>query len=95
MQTADIDWNTLYRKERDYAWVSTVKLSHILRQCNTAPNVRVLDIGCGTGQLCRDLVHRGCQVLGIDTASEAIGIAKAPTILPKEVIEFTVGSIEQ
>lgn len=38
-------------------------------------NTRVIDIGCGTGALCRDLYVRGFKVLGVDTSPVAVEIA--------------------
>lgn len=39
--------------------------------------VRVLDAGCGTGQLCCDLAERGAEVVGIDISPQLIAIAEA------------------
>lgn len=36
-----------------------------------------LDIGCGTGQLTRELSHRGYKCLGIDVSSSAVKLATA------------------
>jgi demethylmenaquinone methyltransferase/2-methoxy-6-polyprenyl-1,4-benzoquinol methylase len=40
-----------------------------------APGVRVLDLGCGTGDLCRDASVRGAEVVGLDPAARMIEIA--------------------
>lgn len=51
-----------------------------------------LDVGCGTGQLARDLYHRGYQVTGIDISTEAISQAQASTIYTQG-ITFAVRDI--
>ena len=95
MSTANFDWNTQYNNDRDYKWLSTGQLTRILNRTNTPNAARVLDIGCGTGQLCRDLVHRGFRVRGVDISSVAIEQAKQSTILPSSRISFTVCDIEK
>jgi 2-polyprenyl-3-methyl-5-hydroxy-6-metoxy-1,4-benzoquinol methylase len=40
-----------------------------------------LDAGCGTGALSRWLAARGCSVLGVDAASEMVGVANKSTRL--------------
>src|SRR5687768_5232806 len=39
------------------------------------PAIRVLDIGCGSGEFCRLAVGRGATVCGIDAAGPMIEIA--------------------
>jgi SAM-dependent methyltransferase len=51
----------------------------ILRRAGLAPGMRVLDLGCGAGDvsmLAASLVGPGGQVLGIDQAESAIGKAR-------------------
>ena len=95
MSTQNIDWNTPYNNERDYAWLPTARLTHILDHVNTTNAETVLDVGCGTGQLCRDLVHRGFRVRGVDMSSTAIAQAKKSTTLPINSIEFAVCDVEK
>ena len=41
------------------------------------PGERILDIGCGTGHLAREIVARGAEVLGTDASPEMIAQARA------------------
>lgn len=50
----------------------------------------MLDIGCGTGQLARDLFHRGYEVIGIDLSEAAIDLARSSTIYSGKGINFEV-----
>src|SRR5215203_1873599 len=49
----------------------------------------VVDLGCGTGLLARELIDAGYRVLGIDISAEMIGIARSRA--PEA--EFRVGSL--
>lgn len=40
------------------------------------PKTRVLDLGCATGYLARELIKKNCQVWGIDNDSKALTKAK-------------------
>ncbi|SDL65830.1 Trans-aconitate methyltransferase [Catalinimonas alkaloidigena] len=41
------------------------------------PGERVLDLGCGSGQLTAQLAERGCEVVGIDSSADMIADAQA------------------
>ena len=55
---------------------------------------RVLDAGCGTGQLSEELALRGCQVVAADISPSLIQVARSriPTHLQKN-IEFVTGDM--
>ena len=55
---------------------------------------RVLDAGCGTGQLSEELALRGCQVVAADISPSLIQVARSriPTHLQKN-IEFITGDM--
>ncbi len=89
------DWNTQYKNDRDYVWLSTNRLAYVLSRVDAPKSSRALDIGCGTGQLCRDLVHRGFTVRGIDYSDAAIRQARQSTVLPIDTIRFDVCDIEK
>lgn len=93
MHQKKLDWNSSYSAERDYQWTKTSQLTHVLTKTGVSTSDHVLDIGCGTGQLCRDLFHRGYTVMGVDVSSEAVRIAKSSTIF-NEGISFEVANIE-
>ena len=40
------------------------------------PVVNVLDVACGTGDMCVELLKRGCTVTGVDLSEEMLVIAK-------------------
>jgi magnesium-protoporphyrin O-methyltransferase len=55
---------------------------------------RVLDAGCGTGQISLELASRGAQVVGVDISNNLINVAKRrlPSQLSKK-IDFKVGDM--
>jgi magnesium-protoporphyrin O-methyltransferase len=55
---------------------------------------RVLDAGCGTGQISLELAARGAQVVGVDISNNLINVAKRrlPSQLSKK-IDFRVGDM--
>ena len=55
---------------------------HLLRRAHFAPGMRVLDIGCGSGEVTRAvarLVGPGGSVLGVDGSPAALAAAEAAT----------------
>ena len=89
-----INWNDAYASGRDYVYLSRQEIDKILTYLGSnIEQTQVLDLGCGTGQLTRELFHRGFKkVVGIDGSEKAISFAKAATVLP---IEYIVNDIEQ
>lgn len=51
-------------------------LQCIIKHCDPHPGQRVLDLGCGTGNLSACFFDLDCQVLGIDFSEEMIAIAR-------------------
>lgn len=72
-------WDNLYKENRDYTWLSTASLAMLCKYAEAAPET-ALDIGCGTGQLARDLYHRGYDVTGVDTSHQAVDIAERSSV---------------
>lgn len=95
MDDSTIDWDAIYRSEKDFKYLSNSDLNFILKQTNIVIGNSALDIGCGTGQLCRDLFHKGYDVLGIDMSKEAINIAKSSTVKLGNGINFQLYDIEK
>ena len=53
----------------------------------------VLDSGCGSGEHALMLAERGLEVLGVDVAPTAIGLAREKAILRGLSAEFEVGDV--
>lgn len=67
-------WNTsLYETNHAFVWQYGESLLEVL-----APQAgeRILDLGCGTGQLTDKLASRGANVVGIDNSAEMIAKAR-------------------
>ena len=69
-------WDSMYDSGRDYRFIKNQTLQQIIKTADIDGN-NVLDIGCGTGQLSRELYHLGFSVTGIDISPEAIKAAKS------------------
>jgi trans-aconitate methyltransferase len=73
------DWNThLYEQNHAFVWRYGEDL---LRLLTPQPGERVLDLGCGTGQLTAQIAAMGAEVVGLDASAEMIG--KAQTNYPE------------
>lgn len=47
-------------------------LEHIVRKGRISPGMKVLDLGCGSGYLVKELSEFGCECLGISTSEKCI-----------------------
>jgi len=65
--------STLYEARHSFVWNLAADLIPLL---NPQPNERILDIGCGTGQLTAKIADFGATVLGLDRSPEMIGQAR-------------------
>lgn len=69
----------------------------MLRLLDPQPRQRVLDVACGQGAFCRLLAERGCDVTGIDAATDLIAAANGrqaspdPGTKPPGSIRYLVG----
>lgn len=87
-------WNRAYENGRDYLGLTTVQIDRLCSYVNIVDGKirpRLLDIGCGTGQLAREMFHRGYDTVGIDPSSSAIEIATKSSTFVGDGIEFRVG----
>lgn len=68
------NWNSsLYQEKHAFVWKYGENLLEIL---NPQPNERILDLGCGTGQLTEKIAESGAELTGIDSADKMIEKAK-------------------
>ncbi|WP_414618807.1 class I SAM-dependent methyltransferase [Calothrix sp. CCY 0018] len=68
--TSNQDWNSsLYQEKHAFVWHYGENLLLFL---NPQPNERILDLGCGTGQLTAKIAEAGAEVIGIDSSDEMI-----------------------
>jgi trans-aconitate methyltransferase len=67
-------WDTeLYEAQHAFVWKLGAGLIDVLAP---QPGERILDLGCGTGQLTHEIAARGADVLGVDASPEMIGQAR-------------------
>ena len=72
--TAQPQWNSnLYQSGHSFVWGYGRELLTLL---SPKPGERILDIGCGTGQLTSEIAQSGAQVVGIDSSPEMIAAAQ-------------------
>ena len=78
-------WNVeLYESKHGYVWQYGANLLEMLAP---QPEERILDLGCGTGQLTAQIAATGATVTGLDAAESAI--SQCQNNYPE--IEFVVG----
>ncbi len=78
MNTAN-DWSNYYSSGKDFVLINGHVITKILSYVDSNLAKSCLDLGCGTGQLTRELYHRGYTCLGLDMSEKAIEIAVAST----------------
>jgi len=66
-------WNSeLYQSSHSFVWQYGRDLLVLL---NAKPGERILDVGCGTGQLTAEITQFGAEVVGIDSSPDMIATA--------------------
>ncbi len=67
-------WDTeLYEAQHGFVWKYGEELIRLL---DPKAEERILDLGCGTGQLTQKIAERGAEVIGLDASPEMIGQAR-------------------
>jgi len=61
--------------EGKYSWVWRLGTG-VVELLAPQPSERILDVGCGTGQLTADIAKHGAQVIGLDNSTNMIGQAR-------------------
>lgn len=71
------NWNNIFKNGRDYSY-PTADFVYLVSLIKLKRKNLAVDIGCGTGQLTRDLLSYGFdEVIGIDGSKNALDIAKS------------------
>lgn len=80
---------------RFVAWSQRIEReAHLLKSVlEKAPSMRVLDLGCGTGEHTRFLNSLGCEVIGVDQSESMVRKAKEETV--PEGVAFLLGDIRE
>ena len=74
MATETSSWNSeLYQSSHAFVWQFGRDLLSMLLP---KPDERILDVGCGTGQLTAEIANSGAEVIGLDQSAEMIASAK-------------------
>ncbi len=92
--SVDQHWSNIFKQGRDFQLVSSQEIDRFLSYTLPETPKTCLDLGCGTGQLTRELYHRGYKVIGVDASSEAVRRAKELTIVPDEELSYAQVDIE-
>ncbi len=63
----------LYQNKHSFVWRYGANLLELL---NPQPGERILDVGCGTGQLTAEIASSGAQVIGLDSSADMLANAR-------------------
>ncbi|MGP0076101.1 MAG: class I SAM-dependent methyltransferase [Bryobacteraceae bacterium] len=69
-----IGWDAArYQDKHSFVWRYGASLVELL---DPQPGERILDVGCGTGQLTAEIARRSAQVVGLDNSAEMLADAR-------------------
>lgn len=67
-------WNPeLYEARHSFVWTLG---QGVLELLHPTPGEKILDLGCGTGQLTNEIAGSGAEVIGLDASPEMVGQAR-------------------
>jgi trans-aconitate 2-methyltransferase len=64
---------SLYQDQHSFVWRYGANLLELLAP---QPGERILDVGCGTGQLTAEIARAGAQVIGLDSSADMVAGAR-------------------
>lgn len=85
-------WNNIFSQDKDYVKISPSFLDELLTHLNLNKESRILDIGCGTGDLVIKLAKKGFKATGLDVSD--VALLKAKNKAAEEKIENSTNFIE-
>lgn len=92
------DWDRAYIFGKDYTPITNESLDKILSYLPEDGGKIAIDLGCGTGQLVRELAQRGFVVTGLDRSTEAVRLAKSDNntnSIKYEIVDFEMDFVEK
>lgn len=92
--STDQYWSNFYEQGRDFRLASSQEIDRFLTYALLEAPKTHLDLGCGTGQLTRELHHRGYASIGVDASGKAIERARQLTVAP-EGLSYFQADLEQ
>ena len=94
-RATDKYWSDYYKRGQDFISVNSQELKQFLTYTQKTAPKTALDIGCGTGQLTRDLYHSGYKVVGVDASETALKIAQSLSVVPRAQLRYIQCDIEK
>lgn len=82
MRTSRPEARSIFELQTVYGWSTThmggaASTERLIEWLRCAPDMRVLDLGCGAGQTASALAHRfGCRVVGLDLSAVHVATAR-------------------
>ena len=72
-------WDNIFKEGKDFTTLNEILLDTLLLpklEKRSGSHLKLLDVGCGTGDTLKKFKDRGFDVFGVDVSSEAVGLAK-------------------